>query len=50
MGDMQWCPGVVEKGRNCAIILQPTPEKRLEDSCGCSDTAEVVKPDESWEG
>jgi len=36
------CHGVlrqaVEGGRNCALIVLPTMEKRLEDSSGCRDT------------
>ena len=36
-----------KEGRNCAVIVQPPPEKRLE---GCRDTMEMIKPNESWEG
>jgi len=41
---------VVAGGRNCVIIVpvQPTLEMRLEE--GCTDTVEVVNPNESWEG
>jgi len=31
MGDMRQCLKAVVGGRNCAIILQPTLEKRLEE-------------------
>ena len=41
---------MVAGGRNCVIIVpvQPTLEMRLEERF--TDTVEVVKPDESWEG
>ena len=41
---------MVAGGRNCVIIVpvQPTLEMWLEE--GCTDTVEVAKTDESWEG
>ena len=41
----------MEGGRNCAIVIRLTLEKRLEDdSSGCRGTVGVVKSDESSEG
>jgi len=40
---MRQFPGAVEGRRNCAIIAQPTAEKRLEDSSGYRNTVEMVE-------
>jgi len=51
MDDIWQCPKAVEGGRNCAIVIRLTLEKRLEDdSSGCRGTVGVVKPDESSDG
>ena len=44
MDDMLQRPEAVEEGRNCAIIVQPTVEKRSEeDSSVYRNTVEMVK-------
>ena len=47
MGGMRQCLKAAVEGRNCAVIVQPPLEKRLE---GYRDTMEMIKPNESWEG
>jgi len=47
MGGMRQCLKAAVEGRNCAVIVQPPPERRLEE---CRGMVEMINPNESREG
>jgi len=47
MGGMRQCLKAAVEGRNCAVIVQPPPERRLEE---CRGMVEVTNPNESRGG